>query len=77
MQAALIERDVFVNAPTGCGKSLPLCASFFLLEPLGKSSAEAPWVLVCSLVIALMQDQAKTLPHIADIVPVALLTEEV
>ena len=32
MQAALLERDVFVTAPTGFGKLLPLCASFFALN---------------------------------------------
>ena len=48
----------------------------FLLEPLWKSSPEAPWVLVVSPVFALMQGQAKMLPHVADVVPVVLLTEE-
>ena len=52
-----------------------LC-KFFLLEPLWKSSLEAPWVLVVSPVTALMQDQAKMLPRVADVVPVMLLTEE-
>ena len=74
MQAALIERDVFITTPTGCSKSLPLCASFF--EPPGKSSPESPWVLVVSPVIALMQDQAKMLPRVADVVLVVLLTKE-
>ena len=33
-------------------------------------------MLVVSQVIALMQDQAKMLPHVADVVPIVLLTEE-
>ena len=47
-----------------------------LLESLGKSSLKAPWVLVVSLAIVLMQDQAKMLRRVADVVPVMLLTEE-
>ena len=48
----------------------------FWLEPLGKSNTEAPWVLVVSPVIALMQDQAKKLSRIADVVPIVLFMEE-
>ena len=48
----------------------------FLLEPLGKSSLKAPWMLVVSPVIALIQCQARLVPHVADVMPVMLLTEE-
>ena len=75
MQAALLERDVLLPR-------LQVAANYyhsvqaFLHELLGKSSPEVPWVLEVSPVIALMQDQAKMLPCVADVVLVVLLTEE-
>ena len=68
VQAILQGQHVFVNLPTGYGKSLiyqmlPFCASF-LLESMGKVTAEVPVVLVVSPLIALMQDQAHKLEQV-------------
>ena len=70
---------MFVNLLTGYGKSLiyqmlSFCASF-LLESMGKVTAEVPVVLVVSPLIALMQDQAHKLEHVPGANPL-LLSEE-
>ena len=68
VQAIPQGQHVFVNLPTGYGKSLiyqmlPFCTSF-LLESMGKVTAEVPVVLVVSPLIALMQDQAHKLEQV-------------
>ena len=65
MQVALIERDVFVTAPTSLGKSQSISCyhpvQAFLLEPLPREiKLGAPWVL---------------LPCIADVLSIMLLTK--
>ena len=52
VKAVIQGRDMFVNVPTGYGKSLvyqvlPFCASF-ILERLGKAGKTPPAVLVVS-----------------------------
>ena len=66
MQVFLIERDIYVTAPTSFGKSqsiscyLPVQA--FLLEPLPREiKLGAPWVL---------------LPCVADVLSIVLLMKE-
>jgi len=80
VQAILQGRHVFVNVPTGYGKSLvyqilPFCASF-ILESTGKVTAAVPVVLIVSPLIALMQDQAHKLKRLPGANPL-LLSEEV
>lgn len=79
VNAALRGEDVFVNVPTGYGKSLiyqilPFCASF-LLKELGVSPTVTPRVLVVSPLLALMQDQAHKLKQVCGANPF-LLSEE-
>ena len=57
--------DTFLNVPTGYGKSLvymilPLCAKL-ILEALGDDPATPPSVLVVTLLVAMMRDQAQKL----------------
>ncbi len=79
VQTVLQGQDVFVNVPTGYGKSLvyqilPFCANF-LLEDLGIVPASTPLVLVVSPLLALMRDQAQKLRQIRGANPL-LLSEE-
>ena len=58
VEATLQGRDVFVNIPTGYGKSLifqmlPFC-TYFILERLEKAATGVPSVLVVSPLLALM-----------------------
>ncbi len=79
VQAIINGQDVFVNVPTGYGKSLvyqvlPFCASF-ILERLGKAAEVVPVVLVVSPLLALMHDQVRKLRQIPGAKPL-LLSEE-
>lgn len=70
VQAIIQGQDVFVNVPTGYGKSLvyqvlPFCTSFFL-EKSRIAAKAMPTVLVVSPLLALMQDQACKLRHVPE-----------